>query len=123
MADSFDAGARMRRQVMGDAFVERNERGRDPFLQPFYDLATEHAWGAVWVRPGMDVKQRSLVVVSMLVALGRSHELRLHLHGALNLGWTPDELREVCLQSAAYCGYPAALDAIRVLADVVQEPR
>lgn len=115
------AGAQMRRHVMGDAQVDRAERERDPFLVPFYDLATEHAWGGVWVRPGLEVKQRSLVVVSTLIALGRLHELRLHLRGALHLGWTADELREVCLQIAAYGGYPAALDALLVLADVIKE--
>lgn len=115
------AGARMRRQVMGDAYVDRGERERDPFLVPFYDLATQHAWGGVWVRPGLEVKQRSLVVVATLIALGRLHELRLHLRGALNVGWTAEELREVCLQIAAYGGYPAALDALLVLADVIKE--
>jgi 4-carboxymuconolactone decarboxylase len=115
------SGADIRRRVLGDAHVQRTTTGGDPFLAPFYELATEHAWGGAWVRPGLELKQRSLVVVSVLIALARAHELRLHLRGALNVGWTPEELREVCLQAAAYAGYPAALEAVRLLAEVVNE--
>lgn len=114
------SGAQVRRRVLGDAYVDRAAATRDPFMAEFYQLSTEHAWGAVWTRPGLELKQRSLVSVSALAALGRSHELRIHLNGALNNGWTPEELREVCLHLAAYAGFPAALDALRVLREVLQ---
>ena len=120
MPSSSQSGAEVRRQVLGAAHAARTANP-DTFIAPFYELATEHAWGGAWVRPGLDLKHRSLVVVSVLIALGRTHELRLHLRGALNVGWTAEELREVCLQAAAYAGYPAALDAIRVLAEIVAE--
>jgi 4-carboxymuconolactone decarboxylase len=115
------SGAEVRRRVLGDAHADRTAAG-DPFLRPFYEMAIDHAWGGPWVRPGLDLKQRSLIVVSALIALGRVQELQLHFRGALNVGWTPDELREVCLQVAAYAGYPAALEAVRLLADVVKQP-
>ena len=114
-------GAAVRRKVLGDAYVDRTAASRDPFLAPFFDLAIEHAWGAVWTRPGLELKARSLVVVSALVAMGRTHELQIHLRGALNNGWTPEELREACLHLAAYCGFPAALDALNVLSQVVKQ--
>jgi 4-carboxymuconolactone decarboxylase len=120
-APPFPSGAAVRRTVLGAAHVNRTASG-DPFLQPFYDMAIDHAWGGPWVRPGLELKQRSLVVVSALIALGRVHELQLHFRGALNVGWTPEELREVCLQVAAYAGYPAALEAVRLLADVIKQP-
>jgi 4-carboxymuconolactone decarboxylase len=123
MAEStnLSPGAAIRRKVLGEAFVDRNDAARDPFLAPFTELASEHAWGAVWVRPGLEVKLRSLVVISGLIALGRTHELVLHFRGALNVGWTAEELREACLQLAAYAGYPAALDALGVLNQVVKQ--
>lgn len=111
-------GASTRRRVLGDAYVDRTTGTRDPFLAPFYEMATNLAWGGVWTRPGLDLKYRSLVVISALAALGRDHELRIHLRGALNLGWTPDELREALLQLCAYAGFPAALDGLSVLSEV-----
>jgi 4-carboxymuconolactone decarboxylase len=111
----------MRRQVLGEAHVDRTAREADPFLAAFFDLATEHVWGGLWSRPGLEVKYRSLIVITVLAALGRLHELRGHVRGALNLGWTPDELREAFLQLGGYAGYPAAIEALRVLADAVKE--
>jgi 4-carboxymuconolactone decarboxylase len=119
--DASLSGAEVRRRVLGAAHADRTAGG-DPFLQPFYEMAIEHAWGGPWVRPGLELKQRSLVVVAALIALGRVQELQLHFRGALNVGWTPEELREVCLQTAAYAGYPAALEAVRILAEVVRQP-
>jgi 4-carboxymuconolactone decarboxylase len=116
-------GSAMRRRVLGDAYVERSARERDPFLEPFFELGTEHVWGGLWNRPGLEPKYRSLVVIAALGALGRTHELRTHLRGGLNVGWTAEELREVCLQLGGYAGYPAAIDALRVLAEVVRETR
>lgn len=117
-----ERGAEIRRRVVGAAYVDRTAREGDPFLAPFFDLGTEHVWGGLWSRPGLEVKYRSLVVISVLASLGRMHELRTHVRGALNVGWTPTELRECFLQLGGYAGYPAAIDALRVLADVMNEP-
>lgn len=113
------SGASVRRQVLGDAYVDRTAQVQDPFLVPFFEAGIDHVWGGLWNRPGLDVKYRSLVVVTTLAALGRLHELHIHLPGALNVGWTPEELREALLQIGGYAGFPAALDALRVLSEVV----
>lgn len=100
--------------------MQRTSQG-DPFLAPFFETATEHIWGGLWNRPGLDLKFRSLVVVSVLAATGHHDELRTHLRGALNLGWTSDELREALLQVGGYAGFPAAVEALRILSDVVKQ--
>lgn len=115
------SGGEIRRQVLGEAYTSRSAASTDPFMSEFYKLSIGHAWGGVWVRPGLDLKYRSLATVSALAALGRLHELRVHLVGALNNGWTPEELREACLHLAPYAGFPAAADALRTLSDVVRE--
>jgi 4-carboxymuconolactone decarboxylase len=115
------SGAQVRRAVLGEAYANRRAGEIDPFLAPFLDLSIEHVWGGVWNRPGLDVKYRSLVVLSALATLGRLHELRVHLHGALNLGWTAEELREAFLQLSVYAGFPATLDALRVVKEVLDE--
>jgi 4-carboxymuconolactone decarboxylase len=117
-SNSRPSGESVRRRVLGDAHVDRTTRGGDAFLGPFYEVATEHIWGGIWNRPGLDPKYRSLVVISVLAALGRVHELRTHLRGALNVGWTQEELREALLQVAGYAGFPAAADALRLLSEV-----
>jgi 4-carboxymuconolactone decarboxylase len=116
-----ERGAQMRRRVVGGAYVDRTAQEVDPFIAPFFELGTEHVWGGLWSRPGLDVKYRSLVVISVLASLGRMHELRTHIRGALNVGWTAEELREAFLQLGGYAGYPAAIDALRILADVRAE--
>src|SRR5256885_378756 len=100
--DSRPSGATVRRQVLGDAFVDRTAQQADPFLAAFFEAGIEHIWGGLWNRPGLDLKYRSLVVVSTLAATGRLRELQTHLRGALNLGWTPEELREALLQIGGY---------------------
>jgi 4-carboxymuconolactone decarboxylase len=109
----------VRRHVLGDAYVNRVARETDSVMAPFYEVAIEHAWGGVWNRPGLGLKERSLVTISVLAALGRQHELRIHLGGALNNGWTETELQEALLHVAAYAGFPAALDALRTLKEVL----
>lgn len=113
------SGDAIRRRVLGDAHVNRTTQSGDPFLTEFFKAGTEHVWGGLWNRPGLDLRYRSLVVVSTLAATGHMNELRTHLRGALNLGWTPDELREALLQIGGYAGFPAAVEALRVLSEVV----
>lgn len=117
--DQFDQGLQMRRQVMGDDFVDRAFAGADPFSMPLQEFVTRNAWGTVWCRDGLDLKTRSLITLSMLTALGRSQELKGHVRGALNNGATPEEIREVLLHAFVYCGAPLAVDAFRTAQEVV----
>lgn len=115
----FDNGLQKRRQVMGDDFVDNAFANANDFTMPLQEFITRNAWGTVWCRDGLDMKTRSLITVSMLTALGRAHELKGHLRGALNNGATPEEIREVLLHAAVYCGAPLAVDAFRVAQEVV----
>lgn len=121
--DAFAAGMRNRRRVLGDAYVDRSWAAAQatPFLLPLQEAVTGLAWGSIWDRPGLDLKTRSLVTVSVLIATNRRHELALHLRGALNVGWTREELQEIFLHAGCYCGWPAAVDAYRVAAEVFAE--
>jgi len=110
-------GEARRRQVMGDAFVDRALAGATAFTQPLQDQVSNHAWGSTWLRDGIDLKQRSLCTVAMLAALGHTNELKGHLRGALNNGATLVELREVLLHVAPYAGAPAAVAAFRAAAE------
>jgi 4-carboxymuconolactone decarboxylase len=122
-ADSnYDRGLATRRQVMGEDFVARALDGATDFTRPIQEHITAKAWGDVWQRPGLDLRTRSLITVAMLTALGRPHELRGHVRGALNNGVTPAELQEVLLHAAVYCGVPTAVDAFRTAAEVVDGP-
>ena len=115
--DARPSGASIRQRVFGEAKGQPTAR-RDPFLAPFFETALDHVWGGVWNRPGLELKYRSLVVVSVLAATGHANEeLKTHLRGALNLGWTVDELREALLQISGYAGFPAAHEALRVLSE------
>lgn len=118
-----ELGHHNRRQTLGDAYVDGSigNAKNDDFLQPLQDAVTGLAWGAVWGRPGLDMKSRSLVTVSVLIALGRRHELKLHINGALNNGWTREELQEILLHAACYCGMPAAVDGFRIAKEVLDE--
>jgi 4-carboxymuconolactone decarboxylase len=107
------AGESRRRQVMGDAFVDRALGAATPFTQPLQDYVSDHAWGSTWQRDGLELKQRSLCTVAMLAAMGHTQELKGHLRGALNNGATLKELREVLLHVAPYAGAPAAVAAFR----------
>ena len=114
-------GMEVRRSVLGDAHVERSETSKTKFTEEFQDLLTRYVWGEIWTRPGLDRRIRSCITVAMLVALNREEELAIHLRGALNNGVTRDELKEVLLQSAVYCGVPAANTAFRVAAAVLPD--
>lgn len=115
----FDKGLAMRRQVMGDTFVDKAFGDMTPFTEPIQQHITRKAWGDVWQRDGLDLKTRSLITVAMLTALGKQHELKGHVRGALNNGVTPAELQEVLLHAAVYCGVPTAVEAFRTAASVV----
>jgi len=121
--DNYDKGLATRRQVMGEDFVARALDGATDFTRPIQEHITAKAWGDVWQRPGLDLKTRSLVTVAMLTALGKQHELKGHLRGALNNGATPAELQEVLLHAAVYCGVPTAVEAFRTAAEVVDGPK
>jgi 4-carboxymuconolactone decarboxylase len=112
-------GLATRRAVLGDAYVDAALARVTPFTKPLQELVTRHAWGNTWQRPGLDLRTRSIVTVSMLVALGRTHELKTHVRGALNNGVTVEELQEIFLHASVYCGFPAAVDAFRAAAEVV----
>src|ERR1700747_2292382 len=113
------SGATIRQRVFGEANGQPAER-RDSVLEPFFQTALDHVWGGVWNRPGLELKYRSLVVVSVLAATGHREELETHLRGALHLGWTVDELREALLQTAPYAGFSAAHEALDVLSEIAR---
>ena len=114
-----DRGMKVRRSVLGDKYVDQAVARRTAFTADFQDLLTRYAWGEVWTRPGLDRRTRCCIVVAMLVALNREEELALHVRAALDNGVTVDELKEVLLQSAIYCGFPAANTAFRVASKVL----
>ena len=109
-----DEGMRVRREVLGDAHVDRSMAAASSFTRDFQEFLTEYAWGGVWTRPGLDRHTRSCITVAMLAALGHHDELKLHLRGALNNRVTVDELKEILLQVAVYAGVPAANTAFRI---------
>jgi len=107
-SDRYDLGLRTRRRVLGDAYVDRALARRNAFNSEFQELLTRYAWGEIWTRPGLDERTRRLLVLAMTVALGRSEEFRLHLKAAVEHGVSKDDVKEVLLQAAIYCGVPAA---------------
>ena len=121
MAVQFENGLGMRKQVMGDAFVERAFAQVDAFTAPLQDFVTRNAWGTTWCRDGLDLKTRSLATLAMLTALGRAQELRGHVRGAVNNGASMQEIQEVLLHAAVYCGMPLAIDAFRSAHEVLKE--
>jgi 4-carboxymuconolactone decarboxylase len=119
--ERFETGMKLRRQVLGDAHVDAAVAKRNAFSEAFQDLITRYAWGEIWTRPGLPRQTRSLITVAMLVALNREEELRMHLRAALRNGATQEEIRETLLQSAIYCGVPAANSAFRIAQDIFTE--
>ncbi len=115
----FDKGLTTRKRVMGEDFVAQAFGNATPFTEPIQQYITRNAWGDVWQRPGLDLKTRSLITVAMLIAMGKQHELKGHVRGALNNGVTPEELQEVMLHASIYCGVPTAVEAFRTAASVV----
>lgn len=118
---AYERGIAMRRQVLGDEHVERSTASASEFSRPLQDLVTEYIWGSVWTREGLDLRTRSLLNLAMLTALGRMHEFGVHVRGAINNGCTPVQIREALVQTAVYCGAPAALESFRVAERVLAE--
>jgi len=116
-----DKGLAIRREVLGAAYVDAALRSADDFSRPFQEFITEYCWGAVWGRPGLPKKTRSIINLAMLTALNRTPELKIHLKGALKNGCTKDEIMEVLLQTAIYCGVPAAVEAFRTAREAFKE--
>ncbi len=119
--ERYTAGMAVRRTVLGDAHVDRTLKNSNPFNSEFQQLITRYAWGEIWSRPGLARHSRSLITVAMLVALNRADELRLHLRAAANNGVTREQIKEVLLQSAIYCGVPAANSAFHLAQEVFNE--
>jgi 4-carboxymuconolactone decarboxylase len=117
----FAAGMAVRRAVLGDKHVDKAQASADQFSAEFQDLITRYAWGEIWARPGLPRPTRSLLIIAMLVALNRSEELRLHLRDSMNNGVTREEIKEVLLQCAIYCGVPAANSAFHLAQSVFEE--
>jgi 4-carboxymuconolactone decarboxylase len=111
--DMFEKGIEIRKSVLGAEFVENSLKTADDFNMPMQELTTEYCWGAVWGRDGLPRKTRSMLNIAMLSALNRPHELKMHVKGALKNGVTKDEIREILLQVAIYCGIPAGVDSFR----------
>ena len=117
----FDQGLATRREVLGAEYVDASIRNATDFNIDMQEMVTQNCWGDVWNRPGLERKSRSLLNLAMLTALNRPHELKLHVRGAINNGLTKEEIKEVFLQAAIYCGVPAAIDSFRVASEVFKE--
>ena len=121
--ESWQEGLRVRKEVLGAEHVERSLAGVSDFSRPVQEFVTSSCWGEVWTRPGLDRRTRSLLNLAMLTALNRMHEFAVHVRGAVTNGCTEEEIQETLLQTAAYCGAPAALESFRVAERVLGELR
>lgn len=121
MSEAHERGMKVRRAVLGDEHVDRAVAGTTDFTADFQDLITRYAWGEIWTRPGLDRRTRSCITLTALVAGGHEQELAMHVRAALRNGLTPDEIKEVLLQTAIYCGVPAANSAFAVAQEVLAE--
>ena len=119
--ERYEKGLTLRRAVLGDAHVDRSLKSRNDFNAEFQELITRYAWGEIWTRPGLPRHTRSLLTIAMMVALNRSDEFRLHLRAAFNNGVTREEIKELLLQAAIYCGVPAANSAFHAAQEVLME--
>jgi len=121
--EQFEKGLKVRKEVLGESYVEASLASADELTAPLQKLVTEWCWGEVWTRPGLDRKTRSFLNLAMLTALNRPHEVKIHVRGAINNGLTEQEIVEVILQAAIYCGVPAAMDSMRIAAEVIRQMR
>ncbi len=117
----YDRGLKVRKEVLGEAYVDNAVNSADEFSRPLQEYLTAHAWAASWARPGLEKKTRSMLNLAMLTALNRGHEFRIHVKGALNNGVTKEEIREILIHAAVYCGAPAAMDGFRIAKEVFRE--
>ncbi|HUA86885.1 MAG TPA: 4-carboxymuconolactone decarboxylase [Bryobacteraceae bacterium] len=119
--DTFEKGLKIRREVLGADYVDQAMANATSFTKPLQELVTTYCWGEIWSRPGLDRRTRSMINLAMITALNRPHELKLHVNAALNNGLSKEEICEVLLQTAIYCGLPAAVDAFRTASQVFEE--
>tara|TARA_B110000503_G_C7086593_1_gene387577 strand:+ start:896 stop:1273 length:378 start_codon:yes stop_codon:yes gene_type:complete len=119
--EAFEKGLKTRREVLGAEHVEASMKNADDFSLPLQEMVTIYGWNEIWNRPGLDRRTRSIMNLCMLTALNRPHELKLHIKGAINNGVTKDEIKEVFLQTAIYCGVPAAIDSFRNAREVFKD--
>ena len=119
--EMFEKGLKIRHEVLGPAFVDNAIASADDFNRPLQELVTQYCWGEIWGRPGLDRRTRSIINLAMISALNRPHEVKMHVKGALNNGLTKDDIKEVFLQVAIYCGVPAGVDSFRIAREVFQE--
>ncbi|MFJ8794716.1 carboxymuconolactone decarboxylase family protein [Streptomyces sp. NPDC102462] len=119
--DLYDQGIAMRRKVLGDAHVDASLAAATDFSRDLQEYVTQYCWGDIWNRPGLTLQERSLVNLAMITALNRGHEFKAHVRGAINNGVTVEQIKEVLMQTAFYCGGPAALEAFRLAAEVIAQ--
>jgi len=119
--ESFEKGLNTRREVLGSEYVDNSIKNADDFNRPMQELVTEYCWHEIWNRPGLDRRTRSIMNLCMLTALNRPHELKLHVRGAINNGLSKQDIQEVFLQTAIYCGVPAAIDSFRSAKEVFKD--
>jgi 4-carboxymuconolactone decarboxylase len=119
--DRYDRGLALRKKVLGAEYVEKSLAAADDFSRPMQELSTEYCWGYVWGRPGLELRDRSLINIAMISALNRPHELKLHVKAALGNGLSKEEIREVLMQVAVYCGVPAGIDSVRIAREAFAE--
>jgi len=121
LKELWDKGLAVRKEVLGSEYVERNLKAADDFNMPMQELVTQSCWGWLWARPNLPRKTRSMVNLAMLSALNRGHEFKVHVRGALVNGVTREEIREILLQVAVYCGMPAGVEAFRLAREAIKE--
>ncbi|MEN4920940.1 carboxymuconolactone decarboxylase family protein [Achromobacter spanius] len=121
MSEKFERGLETRRAVLGDRYVEKALDGATDYNWPMQVFVTEYCWDEIWNRPGLSRKERSLLNLGMVASQGRPNEMKAHVRGAINNGWTREELREAFLQIAAYCGVPTAIDSFKIAQEVFTE--
>ena len=119
--EMFEKGLKIRREVLGAEFVDNAIASADDFNRPLQEIVTQYCWGEIWGRPGLDRRTRSIINLAMLSALNRPHEIKMHVKGALNNGLSKEDIREVFLQVAIYCGVPAGVDSFRLAKEVFKE--
>ena len=119
--EMFEKGLSIRRDVLGAEFVDNAIKTADDFSRPLQELVTQYCWGEIWGRPGLDRKTRSIINLAMISALNRPHEVKMHVKGAIANGLTKDEIKEVFLQVAVYCGVPAGVDSFRIAREAFKE--